>query len=102
MNRVTITLGTGEDRDGAPLDPALVESALAAIRVRFAALGGFTETETLGGWLHDGQLATEPGRRFVLITEADGAQLAREAARALHQHSALLEVEPVNAQLIEA
>ena len=109
MQRITITAGIGEDRYGNPLQAQDVQTALAGIRATLAgAFGGYTELETYGGWLTDaGELVTEPGRRWIALTdkparEADpAAETVAEYVRdVLKQVSVVLETETVHGRFI--
>lgn len=105
--RITITAGTGFDRDGRALSAQRVAQALATIRATLAqTFGGYTETDTLGGWVDgSGELVTEPGKRWTVVeveemagldsTRAAGWYVAGRIAAELGQASVLLEVEPV-------
>ena len=111
MQRITITAGIGEDRNGSPLDGQEVTQALANIRATVARIfGGYTERETLGGWINSaGELVTEPGRQWIALT-AKPAREADELAYALADHvrdmlrqqSVMLESETVFGRFVEA
>lgn len=108
MARVTITAGTGEDRHGVPLSSSSVALALATIRGHLAAtFGGFTETDTLGGWVDDGgRLVMEQGKRWTILADVPREEAAAQAEvvrRALNQAAVVLEFEPdVSGQFIAA
>lgn len=111
MQRITITAGTGQDRNGRDIDPQELQTALAGIRATLAgAFGGYTERETYGGWINDaGELVTEPGRQWVALTdkparEADpAAEAVAEYVRAmLKQEAVVLETETVHGRFIVA
>src|SRR4249919_3090054 len=104
MQRFTITTGAGFDANGVPLDAGKLAQALATVRADLAAtFGGYTEAETSGGWVNDrGELVTEPGRRFVILSNADnpspGAhahpiETAERVRAAFAQQSVVLEVD---------
>lgn len=98
MKRITITAGTGEDASGQGMAADAVERALGRVRVELAArAGGYTEAATQGGWIADGRLVQEPGRRFTVIADddADPSDMARMVGRELHQRAVALEVEPL-------
>jgi hypothetical protein len=107
MQRITITAGTGYDRHGEPLQAQDVQTALAGIRATLAgAFGGYTEAETVGGWINGaGELVTEPGRRWVAlanITAGDAMKAARAVAEyardTLRQESVLIERDTIEAE----
>lgn len=111
MQRITITAGTGFDRHGNPLDAQDVQTALAGIRATLArAFGGYTETESLGGWINGaGDLVTEPGRRWIALASItageamDAARAVAEYARdALRQESVLIERDTIEAEFSAA
>lgn len=96
MYRITITAGTMYDAEGAPLDPYKREVALDAIRKTMAEVaGGYTESDTYGGWLKDGRLVQEPGKRWAILTGDDklGQWFAETVRTKLHQRAVALEVE---------
>ena len=107
MQRITITAGIGYDRNGAALHAQDVQQALAGIRATLArAFGGYTEAETVGGWINGaGELVTEPGRRWVALADLRRDE-ARQAARAvadyvrdaLQQESVLIELDTSTAE----
>lgn len=103
MIRITITVGVGEDAEGHKVSHDEVKRALSRIRGHIAAeTGGYTETPSYGGWLHDGQLIEEPGRRFTTLTDKPelADSLARYVGRELHQRAVSLEVETVDSRLV--
>jgi hypothetical protein len=107
MQRIAITAGIGYDRHGNALDAQHVQTALAGIRATLArAFGGYTETESLGGWINGaGELVTEPGRRWVALASITAGE-AMEAAHAvasyardaLRQESVLIERDTIEAE----
>lgn len=110
MQRITITAGTGEDRNGQALDAQTVTQALASIRAKLAhTFGGYTERETLGGWINSaGTLVTEPGRQWIALTDKparDADPLAEDVAAfvrdALLQQSVMVESETVYGRFVE-
>lgn len=111
MQRITITAGIGYDRAGAPLNPQDVQTALAGIRATMArAFGGYTESETLGGWINGaGELVTEPGRRWTVLATITASE-AMTAARAvadyardvLRQESVLIERDTIEGEFAAA
>lgn len=106
MIRLTITAGTGEDRNGNAIPGDKLAQAMAEIRGRLAAtFGGFSEFTGQGGWINgDGRLVMEPCARFVVLTDdghgTDAA--ARMVQRALNQASVLVEVETIAAEFVNA
>ena len=107
MQRITITAGTGYDATGNALSAQDVQTALAGIRATLArAFGGYTEAETMGGWINGaGELVTEPGRRWIALASITAGE-AMEAAHAvadyardaLRQESVLIERDTVEAE----
>lgn len=104
MQRITITTGTGQDQAGQPIDAGTLAQALATVRADLAAtFGGYTEAETFGGWVDDrGQLVTEPGRRFVVLSRFENpsagayvhpVETAERVRRAFNQQAVVLEVD---------
>lgn len=111
MQRITITAGVGEDRNGRPLDAQHLAQAYAGIRAKLAhAFGGYTERETYGGWINDaGELVTEPGRQWIALTDmpardADPAAdaVAEYVRGQLNQASVMLETETVYGRFVSA
>lgn len=97
MNRLTITTGIGEDRNGQAIRSSVYVRALARIREWLAREhGGFTEVDTNGGWINpSGALVMEGGKRFIVLTAEPfaGHRTADFIRRALNQESVVLEVE---------
>lgn len=67
-HRITITAGIEESAEGAALDRFTSATAIAHVRRLLAAeCGGYTETDTNGGWVNDeGRLVEERGKRWDL------------------------------------
>ena len=90
-----IVVGIGRDEDGEVIRDNDAFDALRNIR-RIAAtmFGGFTITQSLGGWLaDDGELVTEVGRVITIATHHPASvvqEFARYACQELNQACVLL------------
>ena len=110
MQRITITAGIGEDRNGNAMSDESVAEMLATIRARLAAtFGGYTETDAMGGWINEsGRLVVEPSKRWILLTDAnakDADELADAAARVigrgLRQAAVVIERETIAGRFVD-
>jgi hypothetical protein len=109
MQRITITTGAGFDASGEPIDAGTLATVLAAVRGDLAAtFGGYTETDTYGGWVNGkGELVTEAGKRFVILADdvsgrRDPVETAERVREAFGQESVVLEVEAVAGYFVTA
>lgn len=108
MKRFTITAGTGFDSRGDAIALDVLAAKLAVIRSHLAGkFGGFTETETVGGWLNGvGELVLEHGRRWIVLADDSidysGQDAARYVGRMLDQSAVMLETESVPAEFVAA
>lgn len=104
MYRITITAGTMFDGAG----QRMVNAGAALERIRHSlamSAGGYTEQDSFGGWVKDGQIVTEPGKRFTVLSPSDAGahDMAAMVARELHQNAVALEVEELRqAEIVAA
>ena len=99
MNRVTITVGVGFTWNSEPLSPDQRAEAISAVHAHLTSVyGGYTEELIHGGWNRRGVTVTEPGRRYIMLTDvADRAEdSARFIGRAFHQRAVMLEIQPLD------
>lgn len=108
---ITLTMGIEFDRNNEVMWKITVWEGLDMLRDKLCdTLGGYTETETKGGWKReDGDVIEERGRQFQALTgeidslmEVDklARSLASYAASALHQASVMYTFTPVTAGFV--
>jgi hypothetical protein len=106
MNRITIIAGITQDRDGNPIFDTLTK--LQRIRLKMAReFGGYTETNTYGGWINgEGHLVEEIGRQWVILADSalgiygKAHKMAEFISFELNQDSVILEVIESSASFI--
>lgn len=105
MYRITLTAGTMFDATGNLISPEARDKALKRIREMLAvSAGGFTEQDSFGGWIKDGQVVSEPGKRWTILTGSDSgaSTYAQLVGNELHQNAVALEVENLaEARIVE-
>ena len=107
---ITLTMGTEKDRYNTLLDVDTYREGMNAIREKLSRIGGgYTERLTSGGWENLGEVITELGRQFEMLTdeidslmEVDklARSLASYAASALNQASVMYTFTPVTAGFV--
>lgn len=112
MNKLTITAGIEQDRDGNTISDADKAHALDLIRNYLALkFGGYTEIDTAGGYTmrSTGALVTEQGKRWEVASAAvsyEGAgylnvlDTARMIRDTLAQESVMVEVSAPNIEFV--
>lgn len=93
-----IIFGIGETQDGKPLLPIFVEGIISEAGFKLSTVfGGYTRTDTQGGWIdpQSGNHIHEPGVCLITITDKDAAEIcildvARTLKRRLNQHTVLI------------
>ena len=92
--RVEFTFDIGEDKDGQPIDN--LDLKLERIQTQLAkAFGGFTRTDTVGGWINPtGRLVLERGCVIHVYAKDElvqyAGQIASDIRRVLNQATVLL------------
>lgn len=92
---ITLTIGTGFDKDNNPLTNP--EDKLKDIRKTIAlAFGGYTEASAFGGWVNPkGVLVEEPTKVFSIATDKEEEECVQVSATCrdiMQQHSVFLVV----------
>lgn len=112
MNKLTITAGIEQDREGRTISDTDRAAALDLIRTYLALkFGGYTEVDTAGGYTMrtTGELVTEKGKRWEVVSAAVGPTQAgylnvQNAARmirdTLYQESVMVEVSAPNIEFV--
>lgn len=107
--RITFTAGLEKGADGFYLDEGMVADAVSTVRRQLAArFGGYTETDSVGGWIDDdGYLVEERGKRWVCLASMDrkeaekaGRELAGMIAAELRQACVVMEIERVSSAFV--
>lgn len=80
MNHVTFTIGQGLDASNHPIADlsSKRQRALTDIAQTF---GGYTAHDSIGGWMHDGQLIEEPSLAVDVMTDAPESAITAEASK---------------------
>lgn len=94
MTTVIINAGIGKSRHNSELDTTMVMYAVDKIRHYLAlTAGGFTETETMGGWIDgEGRLVQERGKQWTVAgyDMERGKDAARYIGKALNQDTVMV------------
>lgn len=106
MYRYTFNAGIGFTADNKPISSDELAMPLATIRAELARVfGGFTETDTVGGWSgENGNIVMEPGKQWICVTDSvqDGNTVARRIAQLLNQSAVMLTSESVETDFVSA
>lgn len=91
MNHVTFTIGQGLDASNRPIAD-LSAKRTAALTDIARTFGGYTAHDSMGGWLHNGELIEEPSLAVDVMTDAPEATITAEASHlaALFNQSAVM------------
>jgi hypothetical protein len=85
MQLIQFTAGIGENKEGKVLSPDFVSKALDDIRYTLSSeFGGFTELDSVGGWLHEGRVIQEKGKTWQVAT--DKQELIEYCAKLIAKH----------------
>jgi hypothetical protein len=106
VKRITITAGIGYTQEGHKLKPWLLDEALAYLRTAFiTAVGGFTETDGMGGYVHaDGRPVIEATVTWTLYYDGANTHMGHDLAElvrsSLLQESVVLTEEDINVRFV--
>ena len=104
MYRYTFNAGTGFDSKGNAIAPEDLAEPLAIIRNTLVdTFGGFTETDTIGGWKDDsGNIVMESGKQWTCAsdTPTDARVIAGRIAFLLQQTAVMLTAEETQTQFV--
>lgn len=101
MHLLQLTAGCGENKNGQAIDETTIINALTQIRELLSVtFGGYTELDSIGGWMHEGRLVQEKGKTWqVAITDklrlTYAEHIAKVAAKILDQHSVFMVLDGV-------
>lgn len=112
MLRLTFTTGTGNNAQGKVMQATTARIGVENVRKALMDYyGGFTESDTVGGWKDEkGSAVIEAGKQWVVLVaqeighynDGHASAMARRIAGILNQESVLLQVEKVTATFVQA